>query len=485
MRGFLASSIGVVCTAALALPLACASPVMAAPAAPAKPAASVSPHGSAVRGTTQSLPLVPLSPLVGPIRGMAATPGGGHLAAPDIQGLPARDVETFSMVGVVWDDAASELHGQVHVRTRDAESGGWSPWQELQTHNREHAADPDDVERASGRVRGSTAPLWVGPSDAVEVRVEAEAEAEAADQTGPGRLPSGMRIELIDPGESPVPEPPAGGDPAGTPPPAGDPADDSKNQASNAALGMAAAEASAANFPLATLGADAIQPLNKADATADAVFAADGSVTFGAKPYIGPRPRIITRKGWGADEKLRESSFLYTGSVKAAFVHHSATGNNYTCAQAPAVIRSIYRYHVVSSGWRDIGYNFLVDKCGNIYEGRAGGVAKAVQGAHTLGFNSNSMGVVVLGTYTSTSPSAAATTSVAKLTAWKLGLFGANPAAKTTLVSAGGGRYAKGKSVKMNVISGHRDGFATECPGTRLYGKLGATRTSSAKLQGR
>ncbi len=124
-----------------------------------------------------------------------------------------------------------------------------------------------------------------------------------------------------------------------------------------------------------------------------------------AKPYVGPRPRIVTRRGWGANEGLRERKFVYTKKVKAAFVHHTASGNNYRCSQSPSLIRSIYRYHVKSMGWRDVGYNFLVDKCGNIYEGRAGGVAKPVLGAHTLGFNTNSMGIAVLGSYGAKKPS--------------------------------------------------------------------------------
>jgi uncharacterized protein with LGFP repeats len=201
--------------------------------------------------------------------------------------------------------------------------------------------------------------------------------------------------------------------------------------------------------------------------------------------YIGARPRIITRAGWGADEHLRKGRRLYTRSVKAAFVHHSATGNNYSCAQAPSVVRSIYRYHVKSSGWRDIGYNFLVDKCGAVYEGRAGGVTKAVYGAHTLGFNSNSMGIAVLGTYENTSPSAAALNAVARLTAWKLGLYGADPAGATYLTSGGSNKFRKGTRVRLHVISGHRDGFATECPGSRLYDRLGTVRNAAAGLQGR
>jgi uncharacterized protein with LGFP repeats len=171
--------------------------------------------------------------------------------------------------------------------------------------------------------------------------------------------------------------------------------------------------------------------------------------------------------------------------VKAAFVHHTASGNNYRCAQAPSVIRSIYRYHVKSSGWRDIGYNFLIDKCGNIYEGRAGGVAKPVMGAHTLGFNTNSMGIAVLGSFGTREPARRRGEAIAKLTAWKLGLFGANPKGKTYLKSGGGNLYRKGKNVRLNVISGHRDGFATECPGGRLYAKLGTARVTSARYQGR
>lgn len=466
MRGFLASSIGVATAAVLALPIALPSTALAAPLTGA--AAPVSPAGS-----TQSLPLVPLGPVATRtpgVPGMSASPG-----LPETQGLTAREVKTFSLVGVVWDDAATQLHGKVQVRTRSARTGTWSGWQDVETHNSEHAADPDAVERGSGRVRGATAPLWVGESDGVEVRVQAE--PGTASDRAPARLPTGMRIELVDPGA----EVPATGSDGKN---SGDDGDD-KGEVAVPGLTMEMAESSAANLPHAQLGANEITELDKADSTADAIFASDGELSAAAAPFIGPRPRIVTRKGWGADESLRESGFVYTSTVKAAFVHHSASGNNYACKDAPAVLRSLYRYHVVSSGWRDFGYNFAVDKCGTVYEGRAGGVSKAVLGAHTMGFNTNSMGVAVLGTFTSTAPPAAAVDAVARLTAWKLGLFGRDPRAKTTLVSGGGNRYPKGKNVTMNIIAGHRDGFATACPGAKLYGKLPATRTTSAKLQGR
>ncbi|MEU6557760.1 peptidoglycan recognition protein [Streptomyces sp. NPDC046915] len=466
MRGFLTSSIGVssvgvTCAAALALPL-----TVPATAAPARPVGGRA-VASAVPGGTQSLPLVPL------------TRDRAHGAASE-QGLHRDHVRHFSLVGVVWDDPGTELHGHVQVRTRAAGTGRWSGWQDVETHNADHGADPDTAERASGQVRGATAPLWVGDSEGVDVRVRADDGTERGDgdegagdggRTAGSRapLPSGLRLELVDPGDDP--------------PPAGPQAD----VPSTGTLQEAEAAASAVNTDLAPFGATEIPALGRADTEMQLLALRGDRLTEAqrSKPHIGPRPRIVTRRGWRADESLREKGFVYTQKVKAAFVHHTASGNNYRCSQAPSVIRAIYRYHVRSMGWRDIGYNFLIDKCGTIYEGRAGGVSKAVRGAHTLGFNANSMGIAVIGSYGKSKPSSAAVKAIAKLTAWKLGLYGANPRGKTYLKSGGGNLYPKGKNVRLNVISGHRDGYSTDCPGKRLYAKLGSARSTAARYQGR
>ncbi|MDQ0761288.1 peptidoglycan recognition protein family protein [Streptomyces canus] len=506
MRGLLASSVGVTCAAALALSLT--SPAVAA--RPVSPAAVRPASGAEAPGSTQSLPLAPLASR------------DFTLAPADEQGLPRRDVRHFSLAGVIWDDPDTELHGRVQIRTRAAGTGTWSGWQDLEAHN-DDTADPGAAERNSGRVHGATAPLWVGDSDGVEVRVRAEDDRRAEDMARGSRtvtttapLPKGLRLELVDPGESapasarreaaaadaphravaprsaPTPEPaeaPATMDtPAPTPEPAEAPATmDTPAPTAEPPEGAAAMDASAANAGLAAPGAIEIPALNRQQTEQELFALRAGELTERqrAKPYIGPRPRIVTRRGWGADEGLRERKFVYTKKVKAAFVHHTASGNGYRCTQVPSLIRGIYRYHVKSMGWRDIGYNFLVDKCGNIYEGRAGGVARPVLGAHTLGFNSNSVGIAVVGSYGSKKPPAAVTNAVARLAAWKLGLYGANPKGKTYLKSGGGNRYPKGRKVRLNVISGHRDGFATECPGRKLYRKLGSTRTTAARLQGR
>ncbi|WP_432030725.1 peptidoglycan recognition protein family protein [Streptomyces sp. 1222.5] len=471
MRGFLtsspgaspavAASVGAACAAALALPLALPTPAAAAgrsahDSATARAAGTGLPAGSPVPGSTRSLPLVPLT-------------RDRVLGTAPEQGLYRAGVEHFSLVGVVWDDPDTELHGRVQVRTRSTATGKWSGWQAVETHNGEHGADPGTAERTSRHVRGATAPLWVGDSDGVDLRVRADLAGDAGARTGQGGgpwlvLPSGMRLELVDPG----PEAP----------PLGPPADASRTGPD---IDEAIAT-SAANTDITGFGATEIPELSRW-ATERELARLQGPV--GAKPYVGARPKIVTRRGWGADESLRERGFVYTKKVKAAFVHHTASGNTYTCAQSPSVIRGIYRYHVKSMGWRDIGYNFVVDKCGSIYEGRAGGVTKAVLGAHTLGFNSNSMGIAVIGTYGASKPSGAAVTGIARLTAWKLGLFGADPRGKTYLTSGGGNLYPKGKNVRLHVISGHRDGFATDCPGKSLYAKLGTARSSAARYQGR
>ncbi|GLF99235.1 peptidoglycan recognition protein family protein [Streptomyces yaizuensis] len=430
MRGYLVNPIGVAVSAALALPLSLSSgtPATAAPAGGARPAAPAAGPGPSGLPGPPGEPPGPTAGIPGSTHSIALSPPApaSRAAAPTLEhSLLRPQVAAFSLVGVVWADPAAELDGTVEVRTRRTGTGRWTRWQRVQTHQHDHGADPGTAEHRAAR--GATVPLWTGPSRGVEVRVR----PRAAEPFPTPPLPQGLRLELVDPGRP------------GT---------------------AARPEAEPARAP----GQPAALPAAPA-----------------AKPFIGPRPRIVTRKGWGASESLRETGFVYTKKVKAAFVHHSATGNNYTCKQSPSVLRGIYRYHVVSSGWRDIGYNFAVDKCGNIYEGRAGGVTKAVRGAHTLGFNTDSMGIAVLGSYSRSTPPPAAVTAIARLTAWKLGLFQGNPKGKVTLTSGGSGKYAKGRKIRFNVISGHRDGFRTDCPGTRLYNKLSAARSAAAGYQGR
>ncbi|MCB0217922.1 MAG: N-acetylmuramoyl-L-alanine amidase [Chloroflexi bacterium] len=188
-------------------------------------------------------------------------------------------------------------------------------------------------------------------------------------------------------------------------------------------------------------------------------------------------PNIVSRAGWGADERKRfdaggaEIWPPYYTEPRAQIIHHTVTTND--PADPAAVLRSIYQYHAVTRGWGDIGYNFLIDQRGNIYEGRYGGErsGRIVQGGHALQYNSNSIGVALLGTFTeSTSrPQAAAERSLVELLAAKGAHFGIDPMAP---VSLAGTRFA-------HAVMGHRDALPghTQCPGDGTYGRLDAIRT--------
>ncbi|WP_432167143.1 FG-GAP-like repeat-containing protein [Streptomyces sp. bgisy031] len=193
------------------------------------------------------------------------------------------------------------------------------------------------------------------------------------------------------------------------------------------------------------------------------------------------QPDVTSRAGWGADESIVADPPTYTTDTKAVYVHHTAGTNDYACAESASIIRGILTYHVKSNGWNDIGYNFLVDKCGTIFEGRAGGLDKPVYGAHTYGFNTDTSGVAVLGDFDTETSTPAVRDSIAQLAAWKLGLYGINPAGSIVMAAgADNGKFTQGQLVTMNRISGHRDGYPTECPGTNLYGDLPAIRTLAA-----
>jgi uncharacterized protein with LGFP repeats len=201
------------------------------------------------------------------------------------------------------------------------------------------------------------------------------------------------------------------------------------------------------------------------------------------------KPPVIGRAAWGADESLPPADCPdadYMTTVKAATIHHTAGTNDYVQADSPAIVRGIYAYHVLTNGWCDIGYNALVDKYGQIFEGAAGGLDRAVRGAHAGGFNTYTFGVSMMGEYTSVSPTAAQLESVSRIVAWKLAGSYRNPQGQVTLVSTGTGtaKYPAGTAVTLPVIFGHRDVGATECPGNTGYTKLPAIRDRVAALVG-
>ncbi|MCG7438853.1 N-acetylmuramoyl-L-alanine amidase [Corynebacterium freneyi] len=221
----------------------------------------------------------------------------------------------------------------------------------------------------------------------------------------------------------------------------------------------------------------------------EAVFI-DGNVQEGdgidpivdAKNLTG-MPRVITRAGWGANENSRCRNATYDDSMKATTVHHTAGSNNYTEAQAAGIVRGVYHYHAQTLGWCDVGYNAMVDKYGNIYEGRYGGLDKNVQGAHAGGFNKNTWGISMLGDYSSVQPTQAMINSVGNMLGWRHKVAGVDPKGTTTLTSAGShyAKYPYGTQVKLPNIFAHRDVGNTTCPGNAGYAQMDNIRSIADK----
>jgi hypothetical protein len=312
-------------------------------------------------------------------------------------------LDSFDLLGVTWARTDRGTTADLEIVVRSHGSRGWSEWTELE------AVDTPAAKEAR-RARPGTEPLWVGRSDGYQVRVDVRS----------GRLPKGLRVDLVDPGSSSADSSPEG------------------------------------SRPMQAAAAESAQPL------------------------------IYTRAQWGADESLRRNGPSYTGAIKAGFVHHTAGTNGYSEAEVPKIIRAIYAFHVKGNGWSDIGYNYLVDRFGRLWEGRYGGITKNVLGAHTGGFNTDTFAVSAIGNYEKAAAPPVMVDSIARLLAWKLSLAYDDPNGTTVLTSVGGGtsKYRAGTKVTFNVISGHRDAGNTECPGKNLYAQLPTIRALTTQYLG-
>jgi N-acetylmuramoyl-L-alanine amidase/FlgD Ig-like domain len=183
-------------------------------------------------------------------------------------------------------------------------------------------------------------------------------------------------------------------------------------------------------------------------------------------------PQIVPRAEWRANEAIKRAPPRYAKAISLAIVHHTAGTNAYGPDAAAAIVRGIEIYHVRGNRWNDIGYNFLVDRYGQVYEGRAGGIERNVIGAQAQGFNTGSVGVALIGNYNSGTVPRLAFHALAALLAWRLDVGHVDPLGTVSWVSGGNPKYKAGRIVQLRAISGHRDTGFTSCPGTRLYALL-------------
>ena len=209
-----------------------------------------------------------------------------------------------------------------------------------------------------------------------------------------------------------------------------------------------------------------------------------------AQPVLdaGPgQPPIIARSAWAGRGSLPALVPGY-GEVKLAFVHHTDSLNGYSHGEVPSMIQGMYVFHRYVRGWHDIGYNFVIDLFGRIWEARLGGIDQAVVGAQAGGYNLESTGVAVIGTFSDAVPSSTALAALQRLIAWKLSLHGVPTRGHVTVVVDPADYFytpfRPGQHVSLPRVAGHRDGCSTDCPGNAFYARLPLLRPRIHALAG-
>jgi len=334
-------------------------------------------------------------------------------------GETIRDVHQDTPFSMVALTAEDLTGTEARVRARQPD-GSWGPWYEAEAL--------DGVGEDSPKARG-TDPIFVGRTTDVQISV---------------RRPAGAPVSAAAP--------------------AADPA--------QPGLGYVPANAEQSLAP--TFNAVLISP---PEAPADIDVNPPEAVSAPGQP-----PVIIGRPQWGADEALKCGNTVYDNGVRAAVVHHTAGSNDYAPGDSAGIVRSIYEYHTRTLGWCDIAYNALIDKYGQVFEGRAGGMDRPVEGAHTGGFNENTWGVAMIGDFETVPPTPIQLRTTGRLLGWRLGLDRVDPLGNVALTSAGGSftHFARGVTPTLPTIFTHRDVGNTECPGNAAYAELGLLRSIAA-----
>ncbi len=328
----------------------------------------------------------------------------------------------FSMVALTGSDLTGTT---AKIRAKQAD-GSWGPWYDSETLS--------DITDESGSGRQGTDPVYVGSTTAVQIAVTRPHDAALTTAPPDSGLDAGRDLGYI----------------------------------------PANAEQMLSQNMSAVLITPPKSPVDRQWTPPNA--------TLGP----GQPPNVISRADWGAGSGMRCGGPYYGDGVRAAVVHHTATGNNYAPEDSAAILRSIYAYHTMTLGWCDIAYNALVDKYGQVFEGRAGGITKDVLGSHTGGFNSDVWGVSMIGNFEDEDPPDVLIKTVGRLLGWRLSLDKVNPLGMVNLKSAGG-QYTVvpgGRVVELPEIFAHRDVGNTECPGSHGYATMDQIRKVAANFNG-
>ncbi|MFC2779167.1 N-acetylmuramoyl-L-alanine amidase, partial [Actinomyces sp.] len=418
--------------------------------------------GSADAASVSAAPVLGASaavPALTQTTGAAGAPAASILpAATDPQAdatllTDPLEVDRFFVAGFTWAGGADLPEG-VRIYLRVRENGAWSPWY------LNEAADAGRDDRATS----ATGEFVTGGADAIQASVVGSS------------LPAGLKLAL-------VPSRPQGEEVL-----------DADDLTTTQAAPTPVIEETAASQPQGAQAEPAATAPSASPAWGTQPAAVPAAVSVAA-PAVAPAATtanglpvaVTTRAEWGANASYMswDPEYARAGHV---VVHHTAGTNSYSAGQSASIVRGIYYYHAVTLDWGDIGYNFLVDKFGTVFEGRSGSVAAPAGtmsiGAHARGVNTGTMGISMMGDYSTVSPSDAQLSAVGKMAGWFLKRAGISD------VTGWAGlhvwtteRYQAGSTISMPRILGHRDVGYTTCPGNVGYSKLGAIR-AIAKAQG-
>lgn len=443
--------------------------------------------------------------------------------APDATGVdrdvaagsgPVKEITSetpFTMMGVTWKGSHPDAVANVRAKGAD---GTWGPWYEAESvdgksettngtggtepiylgmdatavqislsgvdiadssladapdASDETAADAGDPDRFE--VKADDA----GADDAAPADKDIAARSDAPAEAAPESRESSPTPDAAEPAEAPAPaESPEESRPSVGTPPIPTRFADIKPVAETSELDSDSASDSVQAVLLSPDKTPTPSPEQFAD------ISASGDGTYG--DVAVKQPTIITRSGWGANESMRCGSPTYDPDLAAGVVHHTAGSNNYSKGDSASIVRGIYSYHARTLGWCDVGYNVLVDKYGQAFEGRAGGLSRNVQGAHAGGFNGNTWGISMMGDFSTVSPPDATVRKVGEILGWRLAVAGVDPKGTDMHYSEGTSytKYSYGTGVRLPNIFAHRDVGLTSCPGNAGYAKMGQIRDIAA-----
>lgn len=375
----------------------------------------------------------------------------------DTQGIARIDLEAdVAVVGVTWDLDAPQPES---VYWRYLTDGMWTEWGTIEP----------EVNDSVEETRGGTEPLTLANVQAVEVIAKTETGVDVsgltlhvinAESFAPAEnvlldiYPEQIDEDVAQSGEQAVEEDESAGEEQPTNP----------------------AETGQGDKVLDTDGLVETDGVSLASSVAETMFGIAPMAGLNAEGTIYDTGfeglKIGTRKAWCTGDCKQVSIWTPEPiTIKGAVVHHTEGNNDYTQAQVPQQLRNVYQWQAVSRGWGDIGYNLVVDKYGGVWEGRYGGLTKAIQGAHAYGANYDTFGITVLGSYTSAAPPTVARQAMTKAIAWKLNLHGVKSATANITIRSQWG------TATVPTVSAHRDVGYTDCPGDAFYKQMTTVRS--------